>query len=749
MLGCIAVLAFVGLFVARRRQQRHRQQGDMSAKIPDPAADDHVTVPAAPADLTADPSSAAYETPVALNPDYEIPVETHVSHGNLTHGDFDNATPVTKEGGEAGMLIRQRSSSYDVAMDMHPASADDPDPNDGYIHTLPGTPGTVVHPSFSPTAGSAPTSTAAQRAAATVMQEQVYAGLDGRQLMYSTAALADEDTSTLAPKQTDAMAITQGQDYAGLDGRHFTYGTAASLADEATPTLAHGAGQLRADASLVQDANAIYIQVGLDSPAATAARAARAARAAPAPRSARSNGKPDTMTRPDYQAPPAYELPNYEQSEYADVDYEEAAEPDAMYETYEAINGSFQNDTLERKLQLVADGGLRLISVRRTNPLAANANPDEVLFPVKTVVQPASTHTELAGEDHTYEYQGIGRDGKVDSTLPSFTRPKAQPDPDYIDPNAPRSAMLAGEDHTYAYQNIGSSTTPSNHNSVSNGVTNAEIHDEGVAAPGQKGVDNLDMSTGRADASLVQDANAIYINVGLNSPGNSPAAPAVRSLGSNVKPDSDEPPNYEQSEYADVDYSGDAVYETYENITEPDGSALPKPKEQSDPDYIDPNAARSAILAGEDHTYEYQDIGSDGQVDSTLPRPKAQPDPDYVDPNAARSAMLAGVDHTYQDIGSSKPPGDDNDGELRELNGTISSENREITGDSKSPDDDNDGELYGCVLNGTIGSENREITGSHSGTQSFTRAADGNVYLRPAPGGGEMRPVGLRQSSAL
>ena len=27
-------------------------------------------------------------------------------------------------------------------------------------------------------------------------------------------------------------------------------------------------------------------------------------------------------------------------------------------------------------------------------------------------------------------------------------------------------------------------------------------------------------------------------------------------------------------------------------------------------DYIDPNAARAAMLAGEDHTYEYQDIDS-------------------------------------------------------------------------------------------------------------------------------------------
>ena len=61
-------------------------------------------------------------------------------------------------------------------------------------------------------------------------------------------------------------------------------------------------------------------------------------------------------------------------------------------------------------------------------------------MPVRADEQTASLHTELAGEDHPYEYQEIGHDGKVDSALP---KTKEQPDPDYIDPNAERSALLS------------------------------------------------------------------------------------------------------------------------------------------------------------------------------------------------------------------------------------------------------------------------------------------------------------------
>ena len=145
------------------------------------------------------------------------------------------------------------------------------------------------------------------------------------------------------------------------------------------------------------------------------------------------------------------------------MDYSGVAEPlgAAMYETYEDITEPFEQGTMERKMQLAADGCLHLASVRRTNPLATHANPDELSFPVTAGEQTASLYTELAGEDHTYEYQDIGRDGKVDSTLP---RPKAQPDPDYIDPNVARGAMLAGVEHTYEYQDIGSSTQADNDN---------------------------------------------------------------------------------------------------------------------------------------------------------------------------------------------------------------------------------------------------------------------------------------------
>jgi len=211
---------------------------------------------------------------------------------------------------------------------------------------------------------------------------------------------------------------------------------------------------------------------------------------------------------------------------------------------------------------------------------------------------------------------------------------------------------------------------------------------------------HIEMSTGHADASLVQDVNAsssICIQMGSNSTAATAAraAPATRSLVSNGKrdtmtrPDYEaapayEPPDYVQSEYAVVDYTGvaeplgDAVYETYEDITDQDGSALPELTGRPDPDHIDPNAARSAMHAGEDHPYEYQDIGS-----------------------------------------------------------------------SKLPGDDNYGELYGFVLYGTI-TEPRETTGgSPSGTEVFTRAADGSVYLRPAQGRKSTRPVGLRQSSDL
>ena len=93
---------------------------------------------------------------------------------------------------------------------------------------------------------------------------------------------------------------------------------------------------------------------------------------------------------------------------------------------------------------------------------------------------------------------------------------------------------------------------------------------------------------------------------------------------------------------------------------------------QSEPDYVDPNLSppNGAMLAGEDHVYEYQDCGGDAKVGSTLPTPKEQQgepdyaDPvpirscDYVDPNPSPSSgpMLAGGGHMYeyQDCGDAQ-----------------------------------------------------------------------------------------------
>ena len=63
------------------------------------------------------------------------------------------------------------------------------------------------------------------------------------------------------------------------------------------------------------------------------------------------------------------------ENQYAESIYSEIAEPveDGTYEDISTL--TFQKGTLERKMQLGGDGNLRLVSVRRTNPLVQHATP--------------------------------------------------------------------------------------------------------------------------------------------------------------------------------------------------------------------------------------------------------------------------------------------------------------------------------------------------------------------------------------
>jgi len=316
MLGCIMLLAIVvGLFVARRRQQ----QGDTSiteaAIVPKPVGNVHAAVQAASDDLTNDPSSAMYELPV-----------TRMSYHNPAYGTApDNAA-------SGGAPLRQRSTSYESAIDklglgdrpdppssamaqvqpldgiavpeagadglpavrmtVEPDSADVPDCNGGYIHTLPGTPRTVVHPLVNLTAESA-----------------AHAAMVDYEIPSSIASVANPGSRPPASGPEEQCAAW---DYNGV----------------ARPT---------------------------------------------------------------------------EDATYDDRLYLGLVEPVEDH-TYEEIPAhtvqTFEKHTLERKMQLGADGGIRLASVHRTNPLAANPTPAAGTESIAPTIH-----------EHEYEYAEMSEAG--------------------------------------------------------------------------------------------------------------------------------------------------------------------------------------------------------------------------------------------------------------------------------------------------------------------------------------------------
>ena len=102
------------------------------------------------------------------------------------------------------------------------------------------------------------------------------------------------------------------------------------------------------------------------------------------------------------------EAPNYDNMEYEhDAAVTEPVEDDTYEEImYDDIAAqTFQAGTLDRKMQLAADGGLRLISVRRTNPLA-DMEPD-----VGDTPGSSESYLEVAPHDRGSAYGPLGTNG--------------------------------------------------------------------------------------------------------------------------------------------------------------------------------------------------------------------------------------------------------------------------------------------------------------------------------------------------
>ena len=156
-----------------------------------------------------------------------------------------------------------------------------------------------------------------------------------------------------------------------------------------------------------------------------------------------------------------------------------------------------------------------------------------------------------------------------------------------------------------------------------------------------------------------------------------------------------EAPEYEQSEYAEVDYTvaeplGDTLYAACDDIASQVGSTLPASNKQPELDVVHPNAAGIAELpAGEDDTYESHDI--------------------------------------EQQRKQSEEQSEDNYGVV--LSGTIRPE----------PNYNDDGNPEANVVANF--SQN-----TSNAADIFTREVDGSVRLRPAQRG---KPVALRQTSDL
>ena len=98
--------------------------------------------------------------------------------------------------------------------------------------------------------------------------------------------------------------------------------------------------------------------------------------------SAPTPARPDSVTNPMYEPPASGGLAA--QAVYA-VSCDDTPQPDgsSVPDTAAILFSPFLKGTLERKMQLGTDGGLRLVSVRRTNPLAANVHEEHSTAPAR------------------------------------------------------------------------------------------------------------------------------------------------------------------------------------------------------------------------------------------------------------------------------------------------------------------------------------------------------------------------------
>ena len=334
------------------------------------------------------------------------------------------------EPAEARMPPRQRSSSYDSAIDelglndrpkpgpvamawvekssadrmaIEPDNTGVPDPNDGYIHAVPSTPATAVHPPVRPPddmfgAVSAYLDHVVESAMDAVDTTHADYELPStikvvnlaptvRPTVESAVDAAHADYGVPMPIKATKPAPTSGLEdqYAAVD-----YAEITGMAGDAIYEDLNSTGTVEP----IEDATYDVIPPpsfdkdtlqGKMQDAVDAVDAAHAEYGVP---------MPIKVTSPA----PTSGLENtalVEDATYEDMESTGAVEPieDATYD-YDVIpTQSFEQDTLKRKMQIGADGGLRLASVHRTNPLATNAaTGDEPIPPTMR----ESTYAEIS-----------------------------------------------------------------------------------------------------------------------------------------------------------------------------------------------------------------------------------------------------------------------------------------------------------------------------------------------------------------
>jgi len=228
----------------------------------------------------------------------------------------DGVVAVT-EAGPGGLPIRRTAGQPTT----EPDSADAADATDGSINinslTLPGPP-VMPLPRLSMTVGTSPAARP-DRSPAVPQDQACCAGLDGQQKTYNTSPVRATETAQMDCELPSASATQMAQMDYGI--------TTAS----ATPMA----------------------QMDYELPTASAASVSNPALVPPASTPESSENQ---YAEVDYS-----EVAEPVEGVYAEVDYSEVAEP--VDDAYEDIDRqTFQDGTLERKMQLGADGDLRLAS---------------------------------------------------------------------------------------------------------------------------------------------------------------------------------------------------------------------------------------------------------------------------------------------------------------------------------------------------------------------------------------------------